>query len=83
MSPETMLAHQVNRANLGDAMLVGDASLLRRTANAQMALFSILEQHDLDASQRDGVFQALDELAAGLSRRAEVVEDHLSAAGAK
>lgn len=60
------------------AAVNGDIGFMNRIADAQAALLSILSQHDLNGFQREGVMLALDELASGLSHRAEFLEEEFS-----
>lgn len=64
-----------DQGHLMRAAVNGDIGFMNRIADAQAALLSILSQHDLNGFQREGVMLALDELASGLSHRAEFLEE--------
>jgi len=72
-----------DRINLTSAALSGDADLMRRVSEAQVAILSVLNDSDMPLTDfhRAGLLVALEELAGSLSARAEFLEESRLAGG--
>ena len=73
----------IDRLNLSSAALTGDADLMRRVSEAQVAILSVLNDSDMPLTDfhRAGLLVALEELAGNLSARAEFLEENSLAGG--
>lgn len=72
--------NSIDRLNIGSAALLGDVRMMRRVADAQSAIVSILQDdlngiRELSDFHRDGLLMALDEMASSLESRASFIED--------
>lgn len=72
--------NSTDRLNIGSAALVGDASLMRRVADAQHAIIDLLQGDvngicELSDFHRHGLLMALEQMADSLEDRASFIED--------
>jgi hypothetical protein len=72
--------NHIDRLNIGSAALVGDVRMMRRVADAQHAILSLLQDdlnglRELSDFHRHGLLMALEEMAGSLEYRAGFIEE--------